>query len=71
MMILIALAIHLLGHKVPVWISGYKMQDARDKGGWMRIYFEMSGVLFDFLIAFLLLTFVGMSTNERYLLNDR
>jgi membrane-associated protease RseP (regulator of RpoE activity) len=69
-MILIALLFFILGHKIPLWITGQKMFDIRAKGGLRQIFFEMSGVLFVFLNALLILTIVGLSTKERYLLNE-
>ena len=68
-MILLALLLFILGHKIPLWITGQKMIDIRAKDGLRQIFFEVSGVLFVFLIAFLILTIVGLSTKERYLLN--
>jgi regulator of sigma E protease len=46
------------------------MKNVRAKGGWKQIYFEMSGVIFDFIVAFLILTLVGLFTKERFLLNE-
>lgn len=70
MIIIIALIIHLLGHKIPLWITRQQMKNVRAKGGWKQIYFEMSGVIFDFIVAFLILTLVGLFTKERFLLNE-
>lgn len=68
-MILIALVTHILGHKLPLWLTSQKMSDIRAKGGLKQIYFELSGVIFDFIIAFIILTIVGLTTKEEYLLN--
>lgn len=68
-MILLALLFLILGHKIPLWITRQKMIDIRVKDGLRQIFFEVSGVLFVFLIAFLILFIVGLSTKERYLLN--
>lgn len=70
MMILLALLLFILGHKIPLWITGQKMIDIRAKGGLRQIFFELSGVFFVFLSAFLILTIVGLSTKEKYLLNE-
>jgi regulator of sigma E protease len=69
-MIIIALLLFLLGHKIPIWITGQKMSEIRANGGLRQIFIELSGVLFVFLAAFLILTIVGLSTKERYLLNE-
>jgi membrane-associated protease RseP (regulator of RpoE activity) len=70
MAIISAILIHFLGHKIPLWFTRQKMKCVRVKGGWQQIYFEMSGALFDFLVAFLILTLVGLMTKDIYLLNE-
>ena len=69
MIFFLVLLSHILGHKIPLWITGQKMRDIRAKGGLKQIFFEMSGVVFVFTLAFIVLTLDGLTTKETYLLN--
>jgi membrane-associated protease RseP (regulator of RpoE activity) len=70
MILLTALLIFFIGHKIPLWLTGKKMQDVRAEGGLKQILFELSGLFFIFLIAFIINMVIGITTKERYLLNE-
>lgn len=70
MILLIAVLIYILGLKIPLWLTGKRIIDVRINGGIKQVFFELSGVIFVFLAAFIMLTVVGLTTKERYLLND-
>jgi membrane-associated protease RseP (regulator of RpoE activity) len=70
MTILIALIFHKLGHYIPSWISKEKINELRTQFKWRQVLFEMSGSIMNFIMAFLLLLIVNLSSKEKYLLNE-
>lgn len=70
MTILIALIFHKLGHYIPSWISKEKFSELRTQFKWRQVLVEMSGVLMNFIMAFLLFLIVNLSSKEKYLLNE-
>lgn len=69
-MILFALLFHKLGHYIPLWISKTKFQEIRASFSWKLYPLEMAGALTNFLIAFIVILGVTLSTKHTYLLNS-
>lgn len=68
-MIIIALIFHKLGHYIPLWISKEKFKDLRAKFEWRLYFFEMNGVIMNFILAFLIILTITLTSKEKYLLN--
>lgn len=69
-MIIIALIFHKLGHYIPLWICKEKFKDLRAKFEWRLYLFEMNGVIMNFILAFLIILTITLSSKEKYLLNE-
>ena len=70
-MIIIAILIYLVGHFfIPRLILKSKLKDIRKQLSWRNVFIEMTGSIFSFFIALLIITIVTLSSHERYLLND-
>ena len=69
-MIFIALLIHLLGHYFPAWVGRNKLKEVRKQNSWKNVFIEMSGVFSNFIIAFIIIISLDLTTNEKYLLNE-
>ena len=69
-MIIIALIFHKLGHYIPSWIKRENFKTLREKLSWKQYFFEMSGVLVNLVLAFLIILSITLTSKEKYLLND-
>ncbi len=69
-MITIALIFHKIGHYLFLWIRREKLQAMRERLDWIRFLFEMNGVIMNFLIAFIAIVAVTLTSKEEYLPND-
>lgn len=69
-MIIIALIFHKLGHYFASWITKDKLNELRTQLEWRRIFVEMSGVITNFALAFLIIFVVTLTSKEKYLLNE-
>lgn len=69
-MIIIAYLFHILGHYIPSWITKVSLKELRTQFKWKQLFFEMSGVTMNFLLAFIIILVITFSTTEKYLLNE-
>ncbi|MBN1187116.1 MAG: site-2 protease family protein [Bacteroidales bacterium] len=69
-MLLLAILIHVLGHYIPSLFTGEKLKDLRTQFTWKQIFYEMSGVITCFVMAFIIITIITLTTKEHYLLNE-
>jgi membrane-associated protease RseP (regulator of RpoE activity) len=68
-MILVAILFHEIGHRIPVWLKKQTITALRQRLDTLRFIFEMSGVLMNFILAFLLILGITLTSKEKYLLN--
>jgi len=69
-MIIIALLFHKLGHYFPSWITKDKLNELRTQLEWRQVFVEMSGVITNFVLAFLIIFVITVTNREKYLLNE-
>lgn len=69
-MIIIALIFHKLGHYFTSWITKDKLNELRTQLEWRQVFVEMSGVITNFVLAFLIIFVVTLTSKEKYLLNE-
>ena len=69
-MIIIALIFHKLGHYIPSWIKRENFKTLREKLSWKQYFVEMSGVLMNLVLSFLIILSITLTSKEKYLLND-
>lgn len=69
-MIFIALLLHLLGHYVAIGFSKTRLKEIRSQLSWKQVFFELTGTISNFLFAFIIILTIGLTSYERYLLNE-
>ena len=69
-MIIIALIFHKLGHYLTSWITKDKLNELRTQLEWRQVLVETSGVITNFVLAFLIIFVVTLTSKEKYLLNE-
>lgn len=69
-MIFIALLLHLLGHYIAIGFSKTRLKEIRSQLSWKQVFFELTGSIANFFVAFIIILTIGLTSYERYLLNE-